>query len=737
MASIATLTIDLIGKSAKLTAELKKANKSTKSWSDKTRQMVGTTTKFMAGFGTAGVAAFTAIYAKNAAFIDQQAKTADRLGITTEALSGLQHAAQQTGASTESLNMGLQRMTRRIGQVAATGKGEAKVALDQLGISIDDIKSKSPDEQFALIAEKMSDVSDQGQKVFLTQKLFDSEGVKLLNTLNLGADGIQTMMNEAEALGLAISRVDAAKVEIANDAFDRAQKSTHSFGQALATETAPLVAAISDMFTESAIEAGGFGQLAQTVVTKVGKGLGFLSDMGRGLQVTFLLLRQAVAELGNGAVQLFNGLYQAGGGMLEYLGMDVSSTKDMQAFADGFSGTTDQLAGELEDLLAAPMPSEKIGAWIADVQQKFETQAKAQVKKGKNDLNHLLLGDNSSNNENDSSGKVDALVEKARSQYQKIYEAQLELEGNEIELENRKYNRLVEKMDAEIQLLRDKNLATQEIEEEYRVAKEQLELQHKERLGEQNNDFWSSYTESVRNSSAITDELWADTLSNFSRNVSNNITNSIFEWKGFGNLVENIAVSFGKSMIQTLVEIGTQRTVLWALEKTIGKANSASYITQVAGQAQAGAHLAAINAFASTAAIPIVGPAMAPGAAALAEAATQPLAAAAIASAASSLASFDGGGYTGDGARIGGVDGKGGMFAIVHPKETVIDHTKGQSLGNKVTINLIEDASRAGQNSKREMSGEDVIDVFVSNIREGGSASGALESHYGLQRQGL
>ena len=38
--------------------------------------------------------------------------------------------------------------------------------------------------------------------------------------------------------------------------------------------------------------------------------------------------------------------------------------------------------------------------------------------------------------------------------------------------------------------------------------------------------------------------------------------------------------------------------------------------------------------------------------------------------------SFDGGGYTGGGSRSGGVDGKGGFHAILHPQETVIDHTK-------------------------------------------------------------
>jgi len=55
------------------------------------------------------------------------------------------------------------------------------------------------------------------------------------------------------------------------------------------------------------------------------------------------------------------------------------------------------------------------------------------------------------------------------------------------------------------------------------------------------------------------------------------------------------------------------------------------------------------------------------------------------------MGSFDGGGYTGMGARSGGVDGKGGFPAILHPNETVVDHTKGQSMGGSpinVTLNI-------------------------------------------------
>jgi len=52
------------------------------------------------------------------------------------------------------------------------------------------------------------------------------------------------------------------------------------------------------------------------------------------------------------------------------------------------------------------------------------------------------------------------------------------------------------------------------------------------------------------------------------------------------------------------------------------------------------------------------------------------------------LPEFDGGGYTGSGVRSGGLDGKGGFMAMLHPNETVVDHTRGQSMGSGATVNF-------------------------------------------------
>jgi len=71
------------------------------------------------------------------------------------------------------------------------------------------------------------------------------------------------------------------------------------------------------------------------------------------------------------------------------------------------------------------------------------------------------------------------------------------------------------------------------------------------------------------------------------------------------------------------------------------------------------------------------------------------MAAATVASGLSQVAqikaqSFEGGGFTGSGSRSGGIDGRGGFPAVLHPNETVIDHTKGQNMGGITIVNNID-----------------------------------------------
>ena len=65
---------------------------------------------------------------------------------------------------------------------------------------------------------------------------------------------------------------------------------------------------------------------------------------------------------------------------------------------------------------------------------------------------------------------------------------------------------------------------------------------------------------------------------------------------------------------------------------------------------------------------------------------------------------FDGGGYTGSGPRSGGLDGKGGFMAMLHPRETVVDHTKGQSTGgDNIVVNQSFNFTATGDESVRRI----------------------------------
>lgn len=64
---------------------------------------------------------------------------------------------------------------------------------------------------------------------------------------------------------------------------------------------------------------------------------------------------------------------------------------------------------------------------------------------------------------------------------------------------------------------------------------------------------------------------------------------------------------------------------------------------------------------------------------------------------------FSGGGYTGSGPRSGGLDGKGGFLAMLHPRETVIDHTKGQSAEGVTVVQNINISTGVQQTVRNEI----------------------------------
>jgi hypothetical protein len=87
--------------------------------------------------GVTTVGGLAALVDRSISAADAIGKTADKIGVGVEALQELRFAAKASGVEQQTLDMALQRFTRRAAE-AAQGTGEAKDSLAQMGIALRD-----------------------------------------------------------------------------------------------------------------------------------------------------------------------------------------------------------------------------------------------------------------------------------------------------------------------------------------------------------------------------------------------------------------------------------------------------------------------------------------------------------------------------------------------------------------------------------------------------------------------
>lgn len=364
---------------------------------DKTRKMFSSLKKNLGGVGKAmkgttakigalvGVGGMAALVKTSLAANDALAKTADKLGIATEALGGLHHAAQLSGVSTQNMDLALQRMTRRVSE-AANGTGSAVKALKELGLDAKALANSSPDQVFMQVTKAMEGVENQSDKVRLAFKLFDSGGVGLVNTMSAGADALRDTMKEAEILGATLNRIDAAKIEQANDAMHRSGQVAKGFGNAVTVAVSPYIEALGNHFYNSALEAGGFGESTNKAMSVVVSAVGYTANVIRGLQVVFKVVKLAAATAVAGVLKHLSHLDAGVTKFLNYLpGVEAETSGFLNGMSKAMHDQTIKIKDELVALANEPLPHNGIVAWAAEVERKAEevavkiAETKAQV----------------------------------------------------------------------------------------------------------------------------------------------------------------------------------------------------------------------------------------------------------------------------------------------------------------------------------------------------------------------
>ena len=147
--------VELFADDSRLVRGLRRAEKKVKAFGDLVRKLGLKTT----AVGSAMIAPLAASAKLFSTYGDGVAKMARRTGLSVEALSELQYAAGQSGVEVSELENGFRRMQRTIFD-AGRGLSTAKEAFADLGVGAAQMESLTPEQQFKLLAERISKIED-------------------------------------------------------------------------------------------------------------------------------------------------------------------------------------------------------------------------------------------------------------------------------------------------------------------------------------------------------------------------------------------------------------------------------------------------------------------------------------------------------------------------------------------------------------------------------------------------
>jgi len=194
--------------------------------------------------------------------------TSDAIGISTDALQGLNAVFLAGGSDAETTKKGLITLTRSLQDIATTADGPARKALDALGISFADIAGLTADEAMYVIADAMKGATDKGVALDAAMTLLGKSASKMAPALFGGA----AAMREIAATSPKISDEDIKAIADMGDAWD-------ALGTSIKVAAANAFSYFSKIKTETANTQGGEAASMASIGGGFGGGFGALTNV--------------------------------------------------------------------------------------------------------------------------------------------------------------------------------------------------------------------------------------------------------------------------------------------------------------------------------------------------------------------------------------------------------------------------------------------------------------------------
>jgi hypothetical protein len=603
----------------------------------------------VSGIGaTAALIAITSLVRNTTNYADEMSKLAQRAGVTTEAISALAFAARLADVDNDQLAKGL----REIGNDAAEGGKK----LTALGISLTDAsgKAKTSDALLMDVADTIAGIEEPAKRAAVAAKLFgDRVGPELIPLLAGGAAGLREAAAEAANFGKVVTTEAGRSAELFNDNMTRLTEASSGLAQQLAGPMISSLANTSSYFLAVAKDVG-FARAAL---------ISFGGAVARTLGVDNVGQLQSQARANSNAIAL-----------------TVKQIETFQKLADrGVSGAAERVAKLREQYTALQRTGTGVTAALAQEANSLSAPAPASSRRDVPDVSRLL-GGGSGGRPAGGPGKASS---GAAGSGATTYDEQI----------TQRVGRLFEESD----VIKAK---------EYADTLARLDdLYFKGLVGP---ELYDSAVKKLTGSTAKAGEASTD-LADQQRRLAELLSGTASAaLEGQRSDMLLLAAAFEKGTITarqfeeaSAVRLGLTgpesskavESFSQALHEDVKGALSNAFRDtkdpiRAFGDALANVVFTRVSGgLATSIADGLLGKGGAGGG---------------ILSGLGSLFSFDGGGYTGSGPRSGGMDGRGGFMAMVHPNETVVDHSKGQRAGGNV-VNILIPTSIGDISSKADV----------------------------------
>lgn len=716
--SLGTLTLDLIAKVSGFEQGMDKAERKSQKAAKQIQRYSKQIGASVAAGSAAAITGMAALVASTANSAREIRNLSDLAGASPQQFQKLTYAAKRYGVEQDKVSDILKDTNDRIGDFIQTGGGPMADFFENIapkvGVTADEFARLSGPEALQLYVRSLEEAGVSQKDMTFYMEAIASDATALIPLLRDNGKELKNLGDEAERTGNVFSDMDFEQLESIRRSMDELSGAATGMKNEVVMAALPAIEDLVDLLSDE-----GTMESAQALGSAIVTSMNFVIEAIDGaVKVTQFLAEELAAFIHGPAfddiprlTEKLNDLGDAVEGQEERL-RSLRQTPNLIP--------KEVIAAEEERLRRLKAEHEAVSKLIEDARNNQSSQAGAGPGTGVETVD--------TPNAPISPGRGTGLTQ-SEQELQNQLQDRLATVRQAFETEKQETLRIYRERNNEIQDLYQADAVSKmeadHLKYQNEIATNEKLREIREQQLEEQKGYWARWLEASRDNLENFDQLSKTVIDNFTTGFGNAFESVILDSESLDDALKGIGETILRSVVNAIGQMAAQWIALQAVQAVVGTSATASTIAQAAAASTAWATPAALASLATS------GANAAP-------------ATAAIVSTTSLAKGLSLAGMAHDG--IDSVPQEGtwlldkGERVLTSPQADNLDAFLARQSaggGSGTVVNVIEDNSRAGETeTKRGSNGQEEVNVFVADIMGGGPRAKAMQTAFGLRRQG-